>query len=42
LCESIERFVPHKVLRKIRTLNITTRKSNDWNQRLEKLTIKEN
>jgi hypothetical protein len=25
----IERFVPHKILRKIRTLNITTRKLND-------------
>jgi hypothetical protein len=27
--ESIERFVPHKILIKIRTLNITTRKLNN-------------
>jgi hypothetical protein len=27
--ESIERFVPHKILRKTRTLNTTTRKLND-------------
>ena len=27
--ESIERFVPHKILRKIRTPNFTTRRLND-------------
>jgi hypothetical protein len=27
--DSIERFVPHKMFRKIRTLNITTRRLND-------------
>jgi hypothetical protein len=40
--ECIERFVPRKILRNIRTLNIKTRKLNDEKQRSEKHIMEEN